>query len=192
MATSSNAAPSAFAEAARTTFIYAPIVGVIGMGLVAIGVASESKFPVLLGVAAYLGAAIAGLVGVAGMIREGQHLLARHHEAAGLAIRHYRTAVAATQTGAARTNVVAPDEPTATAPPSSPSTEAPSGDLGRTAATDPASFVALLKSLYILDAARDVQRLYGNETCASFVNRKCADNGMPHVNLTAEDIPAQF
>src|SRR5690554_4784129 len=99
MATSSDAVPSAFAESARTTFIYAPVLGIIGVALVAIGGMVTSAFPAVMGMVAYLGAAVTGLVGIAGMIREGQHLLARQHEAAGLAIRHHRSVVAAPQDG---------------------------------------------------------------------------------------------
>lgn len=225
MATHSEAAPSEFAEAARSTFIYAPIAAVVGTALVAIGAGIDSGFPVILGVVAYIAAAVAGLTGITGMIREGQDLLARQHEAAGLAIASYQSAAkgmpggsrnggAGGQPAVAAAPQVAPYAaagPAGSSPAPSaasevapvPTAEAPvdpaalgaaerGADLGQASATDAADFVGLLKSLYILDAARDVQRLYGNFVCASFVNRKCAENGMPHVNLAGTDIPAEF
>src|SRR5690554_4090597 len=92
MVSHSDAAPGEFADAARSTFIYAPIAAVVGAGLVAVGAGTEVGFLVFLGVVACIASVVVGLTGVAGMIRSGQRLLARHHEAAGLAIRHYRGA----------------------------------------------------------------------------------------------------
>lgn len=227
MTTRNDAAPSAFAEAARTAFIYAPILGVVGAVLFSIGGFAGAGFFTFMGAAAYVGAAVTGLVGIAGMIREGQTLLARQHEAAGLAIASYQRAAKGVP-GERGTGGVGGPSAEAAAPQAVPypaavpagsvvaphaagdsapvptaqvavdvaalgSTENGAGvDVGQAPATDVADFVGLLKSLYILDAARDVRRLYGDETCASFVNRKCADNGMSHVNLTGADIPESF
>lgn len=206
MAIGSESAPAEFADAARTAFIYAPILSVVGAVFFGIGTVTQSGFATFLGAVGYVVAVIIAIAGIAGMIRAGQDMLARHHQASKLAIGYYeRTAAAATAMASPQAeSKVAPAgvplTPTlpasaGSAPPEGQepqSVAVPSPDLGDNVSTDPAAFVALLKSLYILDATRDVQRLYGNATCANFVNRKCEENGVPGVSLTEADIPAHF
>ena len=207
MASRPGAAPRDLAQAARTIFILVPLFIVVGALLVALGVGIQDVVPMVLGGGVYLGAGIAGLVGVYRMIDAIEHLLARHHEATALMIRHYRVSAAAgAQKVAAGPQRAGGTTTTQRSSPAQASAAdyvpfpAPGGGAEfphvtgaeQNVSAEARAFIALLNTFDILDATRNIRRVYGKEVCASFVNRKCADNGIADVNLTAEDIPAEF
>lgn len=215
MAIGSESAPVEFADAARTTFIYPPVLTLVGAVFFGIGAAAESGFAFVIGGIAFVVAVGVGIMGAAGMIRSGQEMLTRHHRAAALAIDHYERAAREVvvnsprreheidRVGAPRASTQPVDTseestpPVAVVPAASNGAEEQGGGEGATervanVGTDPEALIALLNSLNILDATRNVQRLYGNATCASFINRKCEEHGMSGVNLKATDIPAKL
>lgn len=190
MSNGNNAAPAAFAESARVAFLYAPLLAVGGVIVTMIGalVSADGNETgtlfTILGIIAYVGAAIFGFVGISGMINAGQHLLERHHEAAAATIRGFRTmaespafAEQAVDRGVAEPRSVQVEVPEVAADPQ---------DLSDS------TLLELLEGLGITDDARNIRRMYGKSACASFINRKASEQGVANVLYSEHDIPDQF